>query len=86
MTLLAFLQLDYDGRLDAANNAVCIGGRAEGKFMVLLYQLDAFYVEVYYHKSLRRIVSLFGFDDMSLLDIYLENMKVEISLNDIHKK
>jgi hypothetical protein len=79
MTLKEFLQLSHEARLEAANVATCIGGREEGKFMVLLYQLDGFYIEVFYHKKYSQVMGLFGFDDMALLDPYLEKMEISVS-------
>jgi hypothetical protein len=46
--------------------------------MVLLYQLDSFYVEVFYNKTHNYISKLNGFDDTDLLEPYLK--KIEISL------
>ena len=77
MTLAQFNQLDYTGKLMACNDGVCIGGRDEGKFSVLLYQLCSFYVEVYYHKKYSFVSGLDGFDDTDRLEPYL--LKVSLT-------
>ena len=79
MTLKDFLQLDEDGRIKAVNQAVCLTGKDDGKFLVMLYQLDGFYIEVYYHKKYSQVLGLYGFEDMTLLDPYLETMAVRLS-------
>ncbi len=79
MTITDFQELDYLGRMQATNTAVCISGRDEGEFIVLLYQLNGFYIEVYYHRRLRFIHQLHAFDDMDLLEPYLEKMQVSFT-------
>lgn len=78
MKLREFQELNYQQKVDITNHAVCIGGRSDDTHMILLYQLDSFYIEVYYHKRYSYISDLNAFDDMSLLDPYLE--RIEISL------
>ena len=76
MTLEAFQQLDFTGRLLAADKAVCIAGRDDGKHVVLLYQLNGFYIEVYYSRQHRHITDLVGFNDIEKLDPYLEKISL----------
>ena len=78
MTLDEFLALDYEGRLKATNQAVCIGGRSNATHMILLYQLNGFYIEVLFDRQHNHISSFHAFNDMDLLDPYLK--KIEISL------
>ena len=77
MTLAQFNQLDYAEKLLACNDGVCVGGRDEGKFSVLLYQLCAFYVEVYYHKKYSYVSALDGFDDTDRLEPYLRKISIK---------
>lgn len=76
MTLSAFQQLDYKGRTAVTGRGVCIGGRADSEHIILLYQIESFYIEVYFHKKDHYITKFFGFDDMDLLDPYLEKINI----------
>lgn len=80
MTLAAFQQLSYFQRTKALEKAVCLRGRKDGEHLVLLYQLEGFYLQVYYHRMWRQVVSVNAFDDPALLDPYLENMQVRLPL------
>lgn len=77
MTLQRFVQLDYPGQMEATMEATCIGGRDENKFKVLLYQLNNFYIEVYYHKKHSHISDFVAFDSVEMLEPYLEQIKLE---------
>ena len=56
---------------------VYIGKRKDAFSVVLLYQLESFYVEVYYRKYRSHIKKLHCFDSTELLDPYLEQIDVE---------
>ena len=83
MTLQEFTNLSYKDRLRAAHKGVFVGGREEAKFMVLLYQLQSFYIEVYFHKKHNYITALEGFEDWEGLDPYLE--KAPLNLENLLK-
>jgi hypothetical protein len=78
MLLDDFLALDYKGKMQATNGAVCISGRSDNQHMILLYQLNNFYIEVYYHKKYNYISDFHAFEDTDQLEPYLR--KIEISL------
>jgi hypothetical protein len=78
MTLTDFLALDYKGKHRATSDGVCIGGRTEEGYIVLLYQLCSFYIEVFYQKEYNFISEFKAFDDTELLEPYLK--KIELSL------
>lgn len=78
MNTTEFLDLSIDERIYAADRAVCLWGRACGTQYVLLYQLDGFYLEVFYDKVLRLVVDIQAFDDMDRLDPYLQQMNIEL--------
>jgi hypothetical protein len=59
-------------------HGVYIGKRKAVRLTVLLYQLESFYVEVYYRKYRHQISSIRCSDSTSLLDPYLEQIEVEI--------
>ena len=77
MTINEFMELDEADQAEALTNKACIIGRDEDQFKVLLYQVDSFYVEVYYHKGHREIKRLLPFEDTDLLAPYLH--KIDIS-------
>jgi hypothetical protein len=79
LSLKDFLQLDYEGKIQVTNHAVCIGGRSEQEHMVLLYQLNSFYIEVFYNKKFNYISAFKGFDDLELLDPYLEKINISVA-------
>jgi hypothetical protein len=65
-------QLDY-----LQEEGVYIGKRKQGKHSVLLYQLDDFYVEVYYRKYRCYIAAIRCFTSTVLLEPYLEQVDIE---------
>jgi hypothetical protein len=56
---------------------VYIGKLKEEFSIVLLYQLESFYVEVYYRKYRSCVKYLHCFDSTELLEPYLEQIDVE---------
>lgn len=56
---------------------VYIGKRREGIFTILLYQVDSFYVEVFYKKYRYYVSKLSCFTSTEFLDPYLEQIEVE---------
>ena len=73
-----FIQLDYSGRMAATSNGICVAGRDEQKFKVLLYQLNDFYIEVYYHKIYNFISKFIAFDAVDLPELYLERISLPV--------
>lgn len=57
---------------------VYIGKRKINNRAVLLYQLDSFYVEVYYLSYRRKVQKIRCSGSTSLLDPYLEQIDVEL--------
>ena len=78
MTIQEFIAMDYEGRLNTALRAVCVAGRDESVFKVLLYQLNSFYIEVYYNKIHHYISELKPFDSTDQLDPYLERLAIPV--------
>ena len=56
---------------------VYIGKRKESFSIILLYQLESFYVEVFYRKYRSHVKNLHCFESTELLDPYLEQIDVE---------
>jgi hypothetical protein len=57
--------------------AVYVGKRKDTFSIILLYQLESFYVEVYYRKYRSHVRHLHCFESTELLDPYLEQIDVE---------
>jgi hypothetical protein len=58
---------------------VLIGERKDEFYKILLFQVDAFYAEIYYHSHFNVIIKIVSFSDTNRLDPYLQN----ISLGDL---
>jgi hypothetical protein len=76
MTLYEFNMLDEMEQVEAVWAAVCIDGRDDGEHKILLYQIDAFYVEVYYHKEHNVIKRFRSFASTEQLEPYLNKIDV----------
>jgi len=59
------------------HHGVYIGKRRAGKKTVLLYQLDSFYIEVFYLSYRRYIYHMSYSESIDILDPYLEQIDVE---------
>lgn len=78
MTLFEFQLLSETDQMDLLyEQGSYIGKRKEGYQNVLLYQLDAFYVEVFYYKHRCYSTGVRCFRSTVLLDPYLESIDVE---------
>lgn len=76
MTIDDFIAMDETTQAEALSGRSCLLGRDEDKFKVLLYQVDSFYVEVFYHKEHREIKKLQPFEDTDLLAPYLSRIDI----------
>jgi hypothetical protein len=76
MTINEFIAMDETAQAEILSGRSCIWGRDEDNFKVLLYQVDSFYVEVYYHKKHREIKKLQPFEDTDLLAPYLNRIDI----------
>jgi len=68
-----FLQLKESEQVTALYNAVKLSQRLRGKIMYTLFQLDAFYVEVF---IVNNKLNLFPFRSTYLLEPYLQNVDI----------
>ena len=74
MTLYEFKTLSDFEQAEVVWNGSLLAHREDGYFRILLYQVDSFYVEVYYRKE-RNILSHFRpFAATRELDPYLEQI------------
>ena len=78
MTLQDFQLLPEPRQIDELyESGVYLGKRKEAFSIILLYQLEGFYVEVYYRKYRSHVKHLHCFESTELLDPYLEQIDVE---------
>lgn len=78
MTQMDFRLLTQPEQLDVLyTTGVFIGKRKLGSTSVLLYQLEGFYVEVYYRKHRRYASKIHCFRSTEYLDPYLEQIELE---------
>lgn len=78
MTLYEFKQLDEMEQAEVVWDGALIGDRQDDVYNILLYQIDNFYVEVYYHKEHEVIKKLRSFSSTEQLQPYLEKMDLDI--------
>jgi hypothetical protein len=62
------------------NNGVHVATRDDSVYQYLLYQLDDFYVEVWYHIELEVIHRFVAFDNMDRLEPYLQESDIYADL------
>jgi len=74
MTLHEFNALDEMEQAEAVWDSVFIADREDPEDKILLYQRDAFYIEVYYHKEYNVIRRLRSFLSTLQLSPYLDKM------------
>ena len=77
MTLYQFLQLDEAEQAGAIWDSSFIADREDEEHKILLYQIDGFYVEVFYHKEYNVVRRYRPFSSTDELALYLN----KISLN-----
>ncbi len=62
-------------------DGIYIGKRKEGRIVVVLYQLDSFYIKVFYQKYRSYVSRLYCFTSTTLLNPYLDQVNVEDMVN-----
>lgn len=78
ITLYQFNSLSFaeKGRV-VIDKGEFIACRKEDRFSIALYQLESFYVEVYYHPALNEIQRFRAFSSTSQLEPYLSKIDIE---------
>ena len=80
MTLYEFNMLDEMEQAEVIGDAVCIDGRDDGEHLILLYQIDGFYVEMFYHRKYNAINELRSFECTEQLEPYLCKIDLDKAL------
>ena len=83
MHFYEFLQLNETEQIELLwYNGEQIGRRKDEDHLILLYQVEGFYVEVFYHNKERAIKKYVSFECIERLDPYLE----QIDLSPIYRQ
>ena len=78
MKVYEFDTLDMEARTDVlCEKGVYLGGRQELKYGIFLYQVDGFYVEIFYHQQLKKVTDFRCFTDTDLLEPYLKEINID---------
>ena len=78
MTLCEFERMDLCSRLDLLQEeGLYIGKRKWNNLPVLLYQVEAFYIELYYSEYRLNLIEVRCFTSTILLEPYLEDILIE---------
>ena len=81
MTIDDFNYMDSISKTELLTmRGVFLGTRKDGCFRISLYQVDQFYVELYYHISQKCYIGIRSFDEVGDLGPYLE----EIDISDVY--
>jgi hypothetical protein len=83
VTLYEFNALsETDQGIALWDRGVHLTERSDHIFTYVLYQLDNFYVEVWYHRDFNAIQRFRPFNSMTALQPYLKNIDIASILND----
>lgn len=77
MTLHQFIALNYETKAKQALNEVFLGDRQVKDNYISLYALGSFYIEVYYSLTIHQIVKIRVFNEISLLEPYLDQINFQ---------
>ena len=75
MTLWEYNDLDQAEQFEALyDNGIHIADRADNDYCIILFQLDSFYVELYFHIEQNALKRLRCFSNVDLIAPYLEHI------------
>jgi hypothetical protein len=84
MTMVEFRQLELPEQIaDLYEHGVYLGKRKEEELAVLLYQLDCFYVEVFYKTYRKDVLEIQVSESVLVLDPYLEQIDLEFLVSEL---
>lgn len=77
MTIYEFNLLDGIRQAEVVENrGVLIADRLHKQLKILLFQVDNFYIEVYYHNTYNVVQGFRSFESTDALDPYLEHISL----------
>jgi len=74
MSLYEFNALNEMEQAKAVWDGMFVADREDEEHRILLYQIDSFYVEVYYHKQDNALKRFRSFSSINQLDPYLDKI------------
>ena len=81
MTLYDFEELDVQDQADSlCEHGVFLSERKNERYLILLYQIDGFYIEVYFNKDKGKIVRFRSFLSPDQLFPYLKKINIDALL------
>ena len=84
MNFCDFKEMDIDGQsLVVCQKGIYISERQENDCLVALYQVGAFYVEVYYRLKTAQVIKLVSFYSTNFLQPYLEKLNIDHLFNEV---
>ncbi len=84
MTLQQFNTLCTESQQDTLlKNGTFLAEREDGPFRVMLYQLEGFYVEVYFFKLYHQVAFFKTFESTNALQPYLKTIDVSALLQEV---
>ncbi len=77
MNFYEFRMLDKNEQIDLLyKDGIYIGKLKEGRLVVVLYQLDSYYIKVFYQKYRCYVSRLYCFTSIVLLDPFLDQVNL----------
>lgn len=78
MNVYQYNQLSNGQQLDTIEQSgVLLAERERSYYRIKLYQVDSFYVEVYYHTHFNVVVNINPFTNTGCLEPYLQKIDIE---------
>ncbi len=72
-----------DQQNELLKNGIFLAERQDGPFRIMLYQLNGFYVEVYFFNLYNKVAFFQTFEDTEALQPYLEQINVKTLLQEV---
>ncbi len=78
MTLQQFANFDNMQQMETLYKAgIYLGKRRYNDRIIFLYQIDSFYIEVFFNRDKNKVVKLRSFRSTDLLEPYLKHMSIK---------
>jgi len=78
MTLNFFNALHYTGKTEAVLTVTFLADRLNDQYYIKLYNVNSFYVEVFFDDQNHLITPFRAFDDTTFLLTYLDELKIAV--------
>ena len=58
---------------------VAVAKRSDKLYNYILYQVEGFYIELKFHAGQKKVIAIYSFDDINLIDPYLDELIIHVS-------